>query len=227
MELFIIIASIFIIVCYFTYIFSSNKRTERLLKKYSKVRNSCELTGGDFIMAAFEVLGYSDCEVQYSDKKNTDCYIPKFKLIVLNKEYCFKASLSALGVAAHELGHCIQHKENKIIYVVTGLFRIISKLAKIFCLPVFLASIYFILTYQFYYAGILLLSGFVCLILSIAFNLLTIPCEFNASQIGIKFLKKHNLIKPSEEREIRKILKTAGNTYIASFYRSVGIKNKK
>lgn len=227
MELIIIISIIFFILCYFTYIFGSNKRTDKLLKKYSKVKNSCGLTGADFIMGAYEVMGYEDCTVQYSDKKNMDCYIPKYKLIVLHKDYCFKPTLSALGVAAHEFGHCVQHKERRPLYVLTNIFRFVSKLAKILCLPLLAVAICYVCAFKFAIAQNLFIASGVCLVLGIGFNLLTIPNELNASNIGIEFLKKHKLIKPSEEREIKKILKSAGNTYVASFYRSLGIKNNK
>ena len=227
MELIIGIAIVCVIVFYFIYIFGAHKRTKKLLKKYSKIKNSSNLTGENFIQISFEYLGYSDCSLKYTNKENFNCYIPKYKLIVLNQEFCFKPSLSALGVAAHELGHCIQHKTNNVVYVLTNFFRTLSHLASFLLAPTVVLTLYFIFTSQ-HTAG--LYSLVVCAILLMAgmlFKLLLIPCELNASEIGVKFLKKLKLISHGEERDINKILKAAGNTYVADFYRTLCFKGNK
>ena len=226
MVIIIISISIFLIFIYFSHILNSLKRTKKLLKKYSKVKNSAKLTGGEFVRISYEVLGYDDCDVQYSEEKNSDCYVPKLKLIILNKDNCFNASLSALGVSAHELGHCIQHHTHSTLYVLTKLLRWLSKLASFASLPLFIASVVYLCLTKFDIAGYLFIATFASLVLSISFNLFQIPFEREASNIGIKFLKKHELIKLSEEREIRKILNAAANTYVAEFYRSLGKRKK-
>ena len=227
MVIIVISILVFLIFLYFSYIYGSLKRTQKLLKKYSKVKNSIGLTGGEFIRISYQVLGYSDCDVQYSTEKNSDCYIPKLKLIVINKDYCFNSSLSALGVSAHELGHCIQQHTHKPLYVLTNILRWLSKLASFVSLPLFVASVVFLCLTKFNIAGYLFIATFISLILSISFNLFQIPFEKEASKLGIKFLKQNELIKPSEEREIRKILKAASNTYVAEFYRNLGFKQKR
>ena len=227
MVIIVICVLIFIIVLYFSHILNSLKRTNKLLKKYSKVKNSVGLTGGEFIRISYEVLGYNECDVQYSEEKNSDCYVPKYKLIILNKDFCFNASLSALGVSAHELGHCIQQHKHTPLYVLTGILKWLSKLASFVSLPLFVASVVFLCLTKFDIASYLFISTFTSLFLSISFNLFQIPFEREASKIGVKFLKDNDIIKPSEERDIKKILKAASNTYVAEFYRSLGIKNKR
>ena len=218
--LLIFIIIIILISLYFSYIFGATKRTKKLLKKYSKVKNSAGLTGADFLNASFGYLGFNECEIQYSDDENYNCYIPKHKLIVLYNDYCFKPTLSALGVASHELGHCIQHHKKNFIYVLTKIFQIISRIASLLIIPSIVVFIFFLSSSQFVNAEYALTATLILLIASVLFKLLLIPCEINASKIGINFLKKHQLIKFSEEREIRKILKAAANTYIADFYRT-------
>ena len=222
MVIILISICLFLVFCYFSFIFGSLKRTQKLLKKYSKVKNNIGLTGGEFLRISFDVLGYTDCDVQYSEQKNIDCYIPKLKLIVINKDYCFNDSLSALGVSAHELGHCIQQHKHKPLYVLTTVLRWLSKLASILSLPFLIVALFMLCLKNFSMAGYLFIATLVSLFLSISFNLFQIPFEREASSIGIKFLKDNNLINRSEEREIRKILKAASNTYIAEFYRSLG-----
>ena len=98
----------------------------------------------------------------------------------------------------------------------------LSKIASFVSLPLFIASVVYLCLTKFDIAGYLFISTFVSLILGISFNLFQIPFEREASAIGIKFLNDNNLITLNEEREIRKILKAASNTYVAEFYRSLG-----
>ena len=93
--------------------------------------------------------------------------------------------------------------------------------------PLLIAGIVYICLTHFETGGYLLLSSLISLFVGIGFKLFTIPFEKNASKIGIDFLKENELITPSEERNIKKILKAASNTYVADFYRTVGNSMKK
>lgn len=139
----------------------------------------------------------------------TDNYNPLSREVSLSTAIYSNQSVSALAVAAHEVGHAIQHHQRYPFLVMrTALYPLMSFTSKAF--PVLLiASLIFQLTGLFQIA-----VGFYAV--SVVFALITLPVEFDASKRAMKQLKDLNLVSPDEMPYVKKVLNAAAMTYVAA-----------
>ncbi len=175
--------------------------------KYSQVKSSLGMTGADLARRLLETAGIYDVRVEMVSGWLSDHYDPRSKVVRLSKATYSSTSVAALGVVAHEVGHAIQHKEKYLPLVlrdmavplaITG-----SNLAWILFLLGIFMSVPFLLK-----AGIILFSFVV------AFTLITLPVEFNASARAVKNLRM--FMTTEELAGVRKVLTAAAMTYVAS-----------
>lgn len=178
--------------------------------KYSKIKNSCNLTGEDVARKILDKNGLSNITIGQVSGNLTDHYDPTRKNINLSSGIYSNTSIAAVAVAAHECGHAIQHKENYSFLVFrTKLVPIVnftSRISTIFIMIGFLSELANIVT-----IGIILLS------FSLLFQLVTLPVEFDASRRGKIQLKELGLISDSDVTGTEKVLSAAAFTYVAGF----------
>ena len=150
----------------------------------------------------------------------TDHYDPKANVIRLSDSVWGSTSTAAIGVACHEAGHAVQYAENyspiKIRAAIIPLTNFGSKLA----MPLILLGILFSslgsLSYTLVYAGI------ACFSLSLVFQLITLPVEFNASKRAVVAIEEGNLLTADELSGAKKTLRAAAMTYVAAVAVSLG-----
>lgn len=187
-------------------------------KKYSQIVSEKNLTGkevADLILKSADIKDVSVIEI---DGELTDYYDSKKKVLALSKNNFNSASIASMGVTAHECGHAIQDKEgyvpNKIRNVVVHVYNIASKLLMPIIIIGFLFDFLFLLPKV---ANIIMISGLVVFGLSMIFNLVTLPVEFNASSRALKILESSTLLNSSELEGAKKVLRSAALTYVAAF----------
>lgn len=187
----------------------ASARMNMTFQKYSRIRNSRNLAGYETAKMILERAGIYDVRVEPIEGSLTDHYHPAKKSVSLSEPIYGQASLSALGVAAHECGHAMQHKEN---YLPLNLRTAIVSAANIgssLSMPIFIAGLIFSIP-PLLKLGILLFS------LALLFQLVTLPVEFNASSRALKMIKSMGIVDAVELKAVKKVLRAAAMTYVAA-----------
>jgi Zn-dependent membrane protease YugP len=184
-------------------------RVKSTFSRYSKVRNSKGLTGSDVARAILDENGLDDITVQQVRGQLTDHYDPRQRVVRLSETVYSSTSVAALGVAAHETGHAIQHKEKygplvlrSSLVPVAGIGSSIGPYMAIFGLIIGWRNLVYI--------GIALFA------MAVVFYLITLPVEFNASGRAIETLENAGILTWDELEPAKKVLRAAALTYVAS-----------
>ena len=181
---------------------------------YRKVRSASGLTGADAARRILRAAGITDVQVVPIRGSLTDHYDPRTKQVSLSEDVYDKTSLAAVGVAAHECGHAIQHSVN---YAPLNMRTAIVPLANIgsnLSWPLFLAGLIFSVE-PLLNIGILLFS------LAVLFQVVTLPVEYNASSRALKMLESTGILSPDENKGAKKVLSAAALTYVAAVAASI------
>lgn len=181
---------------------------------YRKVRSASGLTGADAARRILRAAGITDVQVVPIRGNLTDHYDPRTKQVGLSEDVYDRTSLAAVGVAAHECGHAIQHATN---YAPLNLRTAIVPLANIgsnLSWPLFLAGLIFSVE-PLINVGILLFS------LAVLFQVVTLPVEYNASSRALKMLESTGILGPEENKGAKKVLSAAALTYVAAVAASI------
>lgn len=177
-------------------------------KKYSAINNKHGYTGADVAKQLLMLSGINDVTVQMVNGNLTDNYNPKDKTLNLSQSVYAGTSLSAVGVAAHETGHAIQHQNEYFPLVlrssVIPLVNFSSKLS----IPLIFIGLLF--------SGRLLDFGIILFGIVVIFQLMTLPVEFNASKRAVKLLSENNFLDETEIPAVKKVLSAAALTYVAA-----------
>ncbi|MGM0641187.1 MAG: zinc metallopeptidase [Thermotogota bacterium] len=183
-------------------------KVKNTFDKYSRVKSSLNEKGFSFARRLLDSLGLFDVKVEQVSGHLSDHYDPTNKVLRLSNSTYNSQSVAALGVVAHEVGHAIQHQKNYKPLVLRNMSvpfaSFGSNLSWIILIVGFIFSIPHLL-----WGGIILFSFVV------AFTLITLPVEFNASSRAVKTLPLVGM--PSGEVEtVKKVLNAAAMTYVAS-----------
>jgi Zn-dependent membrane protease YugP len=198
--------------------FFAMARVKNAIGKYSRIPAYSGLTGADAAERILAMAGIQDVSVICQNGMMDDHYDPTRKRLVLSRENYFGRSVAALGIAAHEAGHAIQHKLRyaplEWRMVSAGLTQFVSPM--IYVVP--LLAVFGLLPFKLAIAGMAI--GFGVLML---FNLITLPVEFDASRRAKIILQKSGMIsRPIEVQGVNQVLNAAALTYVAAFVSSVG-----
>lgn len=182
--------------------------------KYSKVNSIRRLTGAEAAQRVLSANGVRGVRIERVSGNLTDHYDPKTNVIRLSDSVYGATSVAAIGVAAHEAGHAVQYAQNygpiKVRAAIIPVTNIGSKLAMPLILAGILLSFLGILSNTLVYLGILAFS------LSIVFQLVTLPVEFNASRRAMEAIETAGLLTHEEQQGARKTLRAAAMTYVAA-----------
>jgi uncharacterized protein len=177
--------------------------------KYANVPASTGLTGYQAARRMLDANGLHDVPIEAVRGSLTDHYDPINRVVRLSEPVYFEKSISAIAVACHEIGHAIQHKESYPFLVARHrIFPIVnfaSGVAPFLLLAGFLMSAF----------GLIQL-GILFFAITVVFQLITLPVEFNASNRARDIMVAEGFIRPEEERGIAKVLNSAALTYVAA-----------
>ena len=181
--------------------------------KYTKENNSLGLTGYDVAKKILEMNNLSNITVGKTPGLLSDHYNPANKSVILSKDIYEWKSIAAIAVAAHEVGHAIQDKELYQPMVIR------SKLVPAVNFSAKASSIILVIGVILGATGLIDLA-ILLLCVSLLFQLITLPVEFNASERAQEELKKCGYIQDKDTNGVSKMLKAAAFTYVATFLAS-------
>ncbi len=178
-------------------------------KKYAKVRSTSGMTGAQVARLILDSNGLQDVKVVESRGFLSDHYNPMTKIVALSSSNYHEASVAGTAIAAHEVGHAIQHKEAysflKFRHALVPVANISSNASWIFVLIGIFANL----------SGMLLL-GIALLAIGVVFQIVTLPVEFNASSRAMNQIVSLGVIRNEEEKHAKKVLNAAAMTYVAA-----------
>lgn len=183
-------------------------------KRYSRIRNRRGLTAEQVAQQILQSAGINDVRIERIRGNLTDHYSPNEKVLRLSDSVYGSSSVAAIGVAAHECGHAIQHQ------VGYGPLKLRS-------LSVPAANFGSKLSWPLVLVGIILGStnlamvGVILFTLVVFFQLITLPVEFDASHRALKILDQRDVLERSELSSARKVLGAAALTYVAALVTSI------
>ena len=201
---------IFMIPCLILSLYCSAK-VNSTFNKYSKVANKRGITGAQAAHQVLTANGVTGVRIEPVSGKLTDHFDPRTNTIRLSEAVYNNTSVAAVGVAAHEAGHAVQHAQdympNKIRSAIVPVANIGSKLSWV------LIFIGFLLPVQY---NFVITLGIIFFSLSVLFTLVTLPVEFNASKRALATIKGTNLLYDDEYTGAKKTLSAAAMTYVAA-----------
>ncbi len=182
--------------------------------KFSKISNSRGLTGADAARRVLEYHGIYNVDIQSVSGNLTDHYDPRTNVIKLSDGVYGSTSIAAVGIAAHEAGHAVQHAKNYVpIKVRTAIIPFANYGPAI--------GIILMLIGAFINAFNIIIFGLALFAATFIFQLVTLPVEFNASRRAIKTISELNLLEDNELRGAKRVLTAAALTYVAAMIQSL------
>ena len=192
----------------------ASARVKSTYNKYSQYRSASGMTGAQAAQRILNSAGIYDVTIQHVSGNLTDHYDPRTNVIRLSDNVYGNTSTAAIGVASHEAGHAVQYAESyapiKLRAAIIPVTNIGSKLAMPLILIGLLLSYAADISYFFVYLGI------ACFGLSLVFQLVTLPVEFNASHRALVAIDEGGLLTEEEQKGAKKTLTAAALTYVAA-----------
>ncbi|MFA5499389.1 MAG: zinc metallopeptidase [Candidatus Cloacimonadia bacterium] len=178
-------------------------------KKYSKKQNLANLTGGEIAREILDRKGLTDVNIYPIKGVLTDHYNPAKKTVNLSEDVYYGRSISSASIAAHEVGHAIQHATKYYPLVLrTGILPI-AQLGSSAAFPLFLLGLLFSIPIMMD-LGIIFFAG------ALLFHVVTLPVEYNASRRAMVELNQGILVSQEEISGAKAVLNAAALTYVAS-----------
>lgn len=183
-------------------------------QRYSKQFSMRRITGAQAAQRVLSANGVTGVRIECVSGNLTDHFDPKTNVIRLSDSVYDSASVAAIGVACHEAGHAVQYAQHyapiKLRAAIIPITNIGSKLAMPLILLGLVLSVFMEMSYGFVYLGI------ACFGLSLVFQLITLPVEFNASRRAMQAIESSNLLTDEEQLGAKKTLSAAALTYVAA-----------
>ena len=191
-------------------------RVTNAFRKWGEVRASSNITGAECAREILQAAQIPDVEVVETNDFLGDHYDPRDKKLHLSTSVYNTPSVAALGIAAHETGHAIQHAKAyaplKARMAIVPVTMVASRM-----LP------FVILGGLFFHITGLITIGIYCYLILLVFQLITLPVEFDASRRAKIILQQMGIVRPGEEVVgVNKVLNAAALTYIAAFIAALG-----
>ncbi len=182
-------------------------------KRYSSVHNSRGITGAQAARQILDSNGLHNVGIEFISGELSDHFDPSANVVRLSESVYNSTSAAAIGVAAHECGHAIQHATEytpiKIRQAVIPLTNFGSKLWYI----VFIAGLALASTA---FGGVLITAAIILFSLVVLFQVVTLPVEFNASRRALSTLESYHILDGEELKSAGKVLRAAAMTYVAA-----------
>ncbi len=180
--------------------------------RYSRIRSSGSMTGGQVARALLDRAGLEEVKVLQTQGRLTDHYDPRGKAVRLSPQVYGDSSLAALGIAAHEIGHAIQHDTDYLLLGVRNAIVPLANLGSRAAFPLFFIG--------FIFSGggleILMDIGIAAFLFAVLFQAVTLPVEFNASHRALAILEGGGYLNSQELSGAKQVLSAAALTYVAA-----------
>lgn len=178
--------------------------------RYGAVKSRSGMTGAQAAERILRMAGIHDVVIEPVNGNLTDHYDPRKKVLRLSETVYGNTSVAAVGVAAHECGHAIQHARGYAPLSLRSLLVPVANIGANLSWPLILIGVLFGYSQTLITIGILLFAG------AVAFQLITLPVEFNASSRAAKALEENGILSGDEVVHTKKVLRAAALTYVAA-----------
>lgn len=180
--------------------------------KYQRVRSASGLTGAQAAQRILSNAGLSYVWIEHISGNLTDHYDPSSKVLRLSDAVYNSTSVAAIGVAAHECGHAIQDQEEYAPLRFRGFLVPVANFGSKIAWPLILIGLLFGMSSS----NLIVEIGIFCFSLSVLFQLVTLPVEFDASSRALRLLGDMGILRSDEVGKTKKVLSAAALTYVAS-----------
>lgn len=178
--------------------------------RYSKVSNRRGITGAQVAEQILRMSGINYVTVERVSGNLTDHYDPRSRVLRLSDSVYGSTSVAAIGVAAHECGHAIQHAQNYAPMTVRSKIIPVCNIASNLAIPILVIGTLFTSSSMLVQIGIAMFAT------ALAVQVVTLPVEFDASARAVRILGDNNILVGDELRHTKKVLSAAALTYVAS-----------
>lgn len=192
----------------------ASAHVKNTFKKYSQQISSRGITGAQAAQRILQSNGIYGVRVERVSGNLTDHYDPKTNIIRLSENVYDNTSTAAIGVASHEAGHAVQYSQNYFPIKIRAAIIPITNIGSRLAIPLILLGLLFSALGNF--STTIIYIGIACFGLSLAFQIITLPVEFNASRRAMDAIENAALLTPDECKGARKILSAAAMTYVAA-----------
>ena len=189
-------------------------RVKSTFEKYSRVRAANGLTGREMARQIMSRNGVTDVEVEPVGGMLSDHYDPRVRKVRLSELNYQGASIASIAVAAHEVGHVLQHHSGYFPLMFRAGMAPVVGIASTAAMPLFFIGLLFQRSMPF--AGMLMDLGIIFFSGAVLFHLVTLPVEFDASRRALAQLTETGAVRPDEVTGAKKVLDAAALTYVAA-----------
>lgn len=190
----------------------ASARVKGTFNKYSQLRSMSGMNGAQVAQRVLQAAGIYDVQVRHVSGSLTDHYDPRTKTVNLSDPVYNAISVAALGVAAHECGHAIQHAKSYAPLSIRSALVPIANFGSMLAWPVILIGLLF----NTRSSGLIIDIGILLFSAAVLFQLVTLPVEFDASRRALVMLRTQGILADDELKYTRRVLKSAALTYVAS-----------
>lgn len=184
-------------------------RVSGAFNRYSRVRNSRNLSGADAARRLLDESGLQDVRIAPTQGRLSDHYDPRDRTLYLSPDVYYQPSIAAVGIAAHEAGHAIQHGVGYAPLALRNNLVPVAQFGSTLAMPLFFLGIIM-------RAGFLMNFGIILFGAAVVFQVITLPVEFNASSRAIELLEGQGYLAGDELQGARAVLSAAALTYVAA-----------
>ena len=189
----------------------ASARVKGTFNKYSQLRSMSGMNGAQVAQRVLQAAGIYDVQVRHVSGSLTDHYDPRTKTVNLSDPVYNATSVAALGVAAHECGHAIQHAKSYAPLSIRSALVPIANFGSMLAWPVILIGLLF----NTRSSGLIIDIGILLFSAAVLFQLVTLPVEFDASRRALVMLRTQGILADDELRYTRRVLKSAAHTKVA------------
>lgn len=196
----------------FAIVMLAQARVQQVYNQYKAKSNARKMTGKDVARMILDASGLPEISVEVSRGGSlSDHYDPVHGVVHLSSDIYYNTSIASISVAAHEVGHAIQHKEHYGFIALRNRILPIANIASQLGWIVLVIGLF-----MFASTPVILYIGLSLIFVILLFQILTLPIEFNASDRAIKNLQSYQLISDNETDDVKRMLKAAAFTYVAA-----------
>lgn len=193
----------------------ASAKVNTTFNKYQRVRSMTGMTGAEAAQRILHQNGIYDVAVEHISGDLTDHYDPKNKVLRLSDATYSSTSVAAIGVAAHECGHALQHNDEYLPLKLRSAIVPAANFGSRLGIPIILLGVILGSNYALIQIGIWVFS------LAVLFQLVTLPVEFNASSRAVGMVERYGILSGDELRHTKKVLSAAALTYVAAAAASI------
>ena len=193
----------------------ASSRVNSTYSKYSRVARMSGMTGAQVARRILDYNGLSNIRVEHVKGNLTDHYDPSSKVLRLSDATYASTSVAAIGVAAHECGHAVQDKESYGPLKLRSALVPVANLGSRLGLPMVILGLVLGLSESLAMIGVGVFA------LSVLFQIVTLPVEFNASNRALQMLEGYHILGAQESEHCKKVLSAAALTYVAAAASSI------